>query len=491
MQLSNSAQKKVSNWLDVVRSDVLLPYQREYLTDTSPRILWRKSRQIGITWVNALKSSVERATDLVRYDHIFSSKDEDTAITWLGYCYTFCEQINFLLGEEVVPLSQWTKSRGIYANGASAVALSSNPKALRSNKGKVTLDEFDFHPDQREIYKAAEPCLSWVPGAPIELISSRDKTPGTVFEGMCRDCESGADTLTKYYRITLLDAVKQGLALKIWKHRIPEFPDAESLNAAYIAHRRSMCLSDEDFAQEYLCESPSTSALIVPDQYDKLVLRGPDGKPLPVPTTLKNGQAYGELYVGIDCGRVHDLTVVWVLEKGYDSNPKTPPHLRDVFRPVCVQWMRNMPFPAQLEVIRDIVSHPAICKGFIDMGSVGRALADAVQDETGTVIEAYAMTPSRMAKMAERLRAFVQQERIAQHPDEFVRKDVLSCRRDTVLSPSGSPRLVYQGSTATTHADFWWAQCLALEAACHGSTVTMETYSPDEIDGRSQAALPV
>jgi phage FluMu gp28-like protein len=497
MQLSSAAQQRIEQWSNLAFSHALLPYQRRYSTDSSRKILWKKSRRIGVTYANAFKSVVKRALrkpGLTPIDHLFSSKDEKSSAEWLGYCYSFSEQLNTLLGEELIPLSRWTSEVGYYANECRAITLSSNPKAFRSMQGDVTLDEFDFHEQQEEIYKSAQPCLMWFPDeASIELISSISKTPGTRFKNFIVEAEQGSKSWG-YYKITLADAVGEGLALKVWKKRIPEFRDRygdnwlAELNAAFIQSIREECATEEDFLQEYCCEAPNSSALITDAQYDALILKGPDGKPIPVPDTLLPGYAYGELYVGIDCGRIHDLTVVWVLERGYDPDPKTPPHLRDVFRPVCVKVLRNMPFPAQEEAIRPIVTHPAICKGYIDMGSVGRALADAVADETGSVIEPYAMTPTRMAIMAERLRSFVQQNRIAQHPDDFIRRDVLCVHRDCIYNAGGTPRLVYQGSTPVSHGDAFWAQSLALQAVSESTGIGLSTSREVEM-AQPQLAL--
>lgn len=489
MPLSNSAQNLVLNWEPL---KPLLPYQIRYSISTSRKVLWKKSRRIGVTYANAFKSVKKRMLrkkDLSPLDHLFSSKDEKSSAEWLGYCYSFAEQLNVLLGEEVVPLARWTTEIGYYANECRAITLSSNPKAFRSMQGDVTLDEFDFHEQQEEIYKSAQPCLMWFPDeACIELISSISKTPGTRFKNFIKEAEYG-DKAWDYYAITLADAVREGLALKVWKNRIPYFRTREELDAAFIQSIKDECATEEDYRQEYCCESPSSSALITESQYDALVLKGPDGRPLQVPDHLIPNQAYGELYVGVDCGRVHDLTVIEVLERGYDPNPATPPYLRDVLRPVCVKWLRNMPFPAQLEALRPIVMHPAISKGYIDMGSVGRALADAVADETGSVIEPYAMTMPRMAVMAERLRGFVQQSRIAQHPDPFVRKDVLCVHRDCIYNAGGTPRLVYQGSTATTHGDFFWAKALALQAFSEVTGIGISTNNALE-EAPPTLALP-
>src|ERR671915_185426 len=49
-----------------------------------------------------------------------------------------------------------------FENGARVVAGSSNPKFFRSKGGDADADEFAFHPQPRELYKAMQPAaLMW------------------------------------------------------------------------------------------------------------------------------------------------------------------------------------------------------------------------------------------------------------------------------------------------------------------------------------------
>lgn len=482
-KLSKAAKSEIQTDISKTLKSILLPYQQKYLLDRSRYILWEKSRRIGVTWVSALKSVLKRISRTEPIDHLYSSADMTAAVEWLGYCRTWSEHFNVLLGEEIVPLGTWTSEIGRYANGSRALILSSNAKMFRSKQGDVTLDEYAHHEQPGEIYKAAQPCMMWLADAQLEVISSHNG-PEHQFNRFCREAEQkGKKQRFAWYRVTLADAVKQGLAIKVWKDRINEFGSIDELNAAFIEDIRAGCATEEDYEQEYNCCPAKQSCLITPDQYDRLVLRDGDQQPKPIPEHLEYDRAYGELFVGIDCGRKDDFTVVWVWEKGLD--PRAPRHMADVFRPVCVKWFRNTPFPEQEQAIRGIVNHPAISKGYIDMGAVGRALADSVQDITGNVVEGFAMSRPRMGEMAERFRAFVQQNRCALHPEPIVRSDILSVRKmQTNTTSPGGGTWSYGGSTRLSHGDFFWAASLGLHAAaaCGSAgtgaiTTTMELMS--------------
>jgi phage FluMu gp28-like protein len=457
-QLSDSAKQKVQDELSQILGTVLLPTQKRYFLDQSRYLIWEKSRRVGVTWVSALRSVVRRMTRTKPLDHLFSSADLLAAQEWLGYCRFWSDIFNTLLGEEVIPLNDWTSEVGRFANGSRLLILSSSARSFRSKQGDVTLDEYAYHEQQDEIYKAAQPCIMRLPEAYMELISSHNG-PESQFNQICRAAERGENRFT-WYRHTLEDAVGEGLALKVWKSRIPEFESPEALNRAFIDDVKSGCATPEDYEQEYNCQPAKFSSLISPYDYQRCVL----GQ---VPDELNPDVRYGELYVGIDCGRAHDLTVVWVIERGFDE--KALPQFQDVYRTVCVKALRNLRFPEQEAMIRPIVTHGNIGKGYIDQGVVGRGFAEAMQDEMGSVMEPYAITAPRKAAMYERVRQFVQMQRVSLPDDPACRADLLCVRR----TQTKAGHISYEGNTPTSHGDYYCALALALEAANQSNKVSM------------------
>jgi phage FluMu gp28-like protein len=473
--LSESAQKKIDTNVSKVLADVLLPYQRRYLLDKNRYLIWEKSRRVGVTWCSALKSVLKRITREKPLDHLFSSKDLNSSQEWLGYCRFWSEIFNDWLGEEVVPLKTWTSEMGHFANGSRLIILSSNPRSFRSMQGDVTLDEYAHHDQQDEIYKAAQPCMLWLPEAQFEVISSHNG-PETQFNMLCRQAERKQNRFS-WYRKTLEDAVADGLALKVWRHRIiPDFggqvidgrmiltkENRSRLDGEFIEDIRSGCATDEDYEQEYNCQPAKFSTLISPYYYDRCVM----GQ---VEDELNPDRRYGDLYVGIDCGRSHDLTVVWVLEHGIDQ--KALPQFQDVYRTVCVLALRNMGFPEQEAMVRGIITHPHIGKGFIDQGVVGRGFAEACRDEVGSVVEPYAITAPRKATMYERVRQFVQMQRVSLPECPRVKQDLMCVRR----TQTRAGHIQYEGHTKDSHGDYFCALALALEAATMQNRASMASY---------------
>lgn len=228
----------------------------------------------------------------------------------------------------------------------------------------------------------------------------------------------------------------------------------KACNDAFIAAIRSSCLSDEDFQREYCCEPAKLAQLIGPEEYDRCILPPPYDV---VPDTLDGAVAWGELFVGGDCGRKRNRTAVAALQRGYDKLD------RACYRLVALKIIRDADFPTQYAAILPIISNEYIAKGFIDQGTQGRALADAVADKTGNRIEAFGMSAPRMGEMAELLRAFVQMQRISMPRDAAARRSVLCVRRKV---HQNGRTLTYGGETDDgDHGDTFWALALALYAA--------------------------
>jgi phage FluMu gp28-like protein len=185
-----------------------------------------------------------------------------------------------------------------------------------------------------------------------------------------------------------------------------------------------------------------------------------------VPETL-NGE-YRDCYVGIDVGRVNDLTDIWVIEQ-YENEKSTTNYDRFDYKTVCHFSLKNTDFPTQYQIIKPIIAHSSIRGGLIDEGGIGRALADALVAEFPNIMQPVSFTRPWKASAAERLSGYVSAKRISMPKDQFTRKQFLAMKR--TANESGT--LIYDGRTNSTHCDAFWSCALALQAAeqSQGATV--------------------
>ena len=152
-----------------------LPYQMRWLNDNSKVKIWEKSRRIGATYVQSyedVRDCVKKTVPAVW----FSSADESAAREYIDYCKIWANLFNVAakdLGEQVLDKEKDVKAYVIaFSNGTKIHALSSNPKGFRSKGGKVVLDEFAFHNNPAELWKAARPCITW--GYPLRILSTHN-----------------------------------------------------------------------------------------------------------------------------------------------------------------------------------------------------------------------------------------------------------------------------------------------------------------------------
>ncbi len=235
----------------------------------------------------------------------------------------------------------------------------------------------------------------------------------------------------------------------------PEYTPASiaACNAAFIKSIRDSCLSTEDWEREYLCVPAKLAQLITSEDYDNCVLPAPWNL---VPDKLDPATHYGDVYVGVDCGRSRNLTAAWAIQQGFNKQELT------CYRSAAIRTIRDADFPRQHAELLPIVAHRSVTRGYIDQGTQGRALADSVAAIEGRHIQPFGMSAPRMAEMAELLRAFVQMRRVSLPADPKVKQSVLCVRRK--LHPNGRT-LSYGGEVDGDHGDCFWALALALYAA--------------------------
>ncbi len=326
--------------------------------------------------------------------------------------------------------------------GVKVIGLPANPQTARGFSGDLFLDEFAMHADDREIWAAMFPTLLRGDG---ELdVASTPKGIKNTFARLRDNSEFGHST------VTLPDAVARGLDV-----------DVDQL-------RRSM--GDEQlFRQEFLCEFiDESTAFLTHAQISACEDLGLD-RNTPVSELAAEKE---DLFVGVDIGRRHDLTVVWVLARRGESL---------VTRSVIE--LRGETFRAQSERIAEVLSLRNVRKCCVDAGGLGMQLAETAQEDFGRhKVECVTFTASLKTELASRLRIAVEDRAIRIPADEAIRNDWHSLERR--VSPSG--RIVLDASRREGHhADRFWAAALAVYAAADDPGVAESmTIGPLKYDRR-------
>ena len=439
-------------WTYEQSDQLLFNYQKRILEDPARYILLEKSRRIGGTFIFAFKTILECIQN--DWNGWFSSNDYTNGLEFIRYVKEWAGVINAVLGTEYIDLSLATTEKVELPNGKRITTLSSSPAALRGKDGIIILDEVASRDDQQELMTAAQGCL--IQKGKLYLLSTHNG-PSTVFFNIAN--AAPANGWSKH-KVTLMDALDDGYAVRFAKH-YAHLGTKEAINEAFVKEIKQITLNDAQYRQEYLCEPLSLQSLVRPEDYDAVALWDVDDQ-------LDANHVYNPLHIGIDVGRTHDKTVVWIAEE-WENVKATNEWDRYDYKTVCVRTIHNMTIPEQWEIIAPILSHPSVSTMSIDQGTVGRSLADLVQEHY-PFAKLLTFTAPLKAKMAERINGFVQYKRLSMPKNRSeIREDILAMRRQ--VSKTGN--VIYDGSTKDSHCDHFWAAAMALESAMTASTVKM------------------
>ena len=158
------------------------------------------------------------------------------------------------------------------------------------------------------------------------------------------------------------------------------------------------------------------------------------------------------LFIGVDIGRTHDLTVIWVVEK-----------LGDVRATRAVICLEKTPFDQQESILYPLVSLSSVRRCCIDQSGIGRQFAERAAQRFGRYkVEGIQFTSAVKEELAYATRTAFEKKTVRIPADKFIRADLRSMRKEATAS--GNLRFTGE-RTANGHADRFWALALALHAA--------------------------
>jgi phage FluMu gp28-like protein len=441
----------MGNAKNIPADTLLLPYQKKWVEDFSRLKIAEKSRQIGWTWATAYGLVRRKAKVDARLDAWISSRDDIQARLFLEDCKGFANLLQTGaqdLGERVIDDDGHSAYVLAMANTTRIHSMSSNPDAQAGKRGDRVLDEFALHPDPRKLYGFAFPGITW--GGSLEVFSTHR---GSVifFNTLIREVkEKGNPKGFSLHTVTLQDALDQGFLCKL-QAKLPADDERQDMDeAAYFDFIRSGCPDEEMFAQEYMCQpSDDATAFIDYALLDACKMREPVSfSQSPVAEVKREG---ARLYLGVDIGRHHDLTVLWLCED-----------VGGVLVTRQVVTLRKTPFHVQTAVLYDFLELPGLVRCCIDKNGLGEQLSEGARNKFGYRVEQVALTGTSKERMAYPLRSRMEDRKFLVPDDRVVFADFRGIRKTTTAS--GNIR--FDGErTKDGHSDRFWAAALCVEAA--------------------------
>jgi phage FluMu gp28-like protein len=355
------------------------------------------------------------------------------------------------LGERAIDDKGNTATILQFANGLRAYSMSSNPDAQAGKRGDRVLDEFALHPDPRKLYSIAYPGITW--GGSMEIFSTHRGT-ANFFNDLINEVKhKGNPKGFSFHRVTLQDALDQGFLAKLQEKLPKDDPRQEMDEAGYFDFIRAGCADEETFLQEYMCVPGDDASaflsyeLIASCEYrpEEAWERGPGARG-------QGSEARGELYLGVDVGRKHDLTVIWVFER-----------LGDVLFTRAVIRLKGMPFSQQEQVLYEWLELPQVRRCCIDRTGLGMQFAERAQDRFGKYrVEGVTFSGQVKEDLAYPVRAHFEDKTVRIPGDPKIRSALRAIKKETTAS--GNVRFAAD-SGPDGHADEFWALALGCHAA--------------------------
>lgn len=422
-----------------------LPYQIKWINDPSRLKIWRKSRRIGATYGEAY-IKVRKCVQTPGHAVWHSSADESAAKEFIQYCQTWAKVFKkagelLSVQEEIVDEKEAIRALVLrFVNGARIVGLSSSPTAFRSKGGDVDLDEFDWHEDQRALYAAAKPCITW--GFDLTILSTYKSKSGLYhqfIEETEKAIREGRKPVFSLHTTTIFEAVEQGLLDKIYGR-----PTTLSEREAWIKVEKDSCGDEDIWLQEYCCTPVDESEAFL--TWD--MIRACEHAQAGVPKLSGNG----EFYVGMDIGRRRDLTVIWVLEK-----------IGDVLWTREVVRMKNASFASQDDELDRVYKQYKPRRMRIDQTGMGEKPVEDAQRKYGEyTVEGVVFTLALKQEIAYLVKRKIEDKLLRMPIDEDSRKAHHAVKK--ITTASGNIRFDAE-RTDKGHVDEFWAHGLAVSAA--------------------------
>ena len=417
---------------------IFYPYQKEVFEDSSQLKLTLKARQIGFSTEIACEGVMDSYETGVL--SIFVSAGERQSIELARKSKQWCQawlEVDCNLQTEKIKKDTITSLE--LDGGGRCMFFPSNPDTVRGFTGNVFLDEFAFHKQPEEIYKALF-STAVNNGHKFNIVSTPAGEVGKFYE-----LWTGDNDYSKH-KIDIYRAKREGYPIDI--DFIKRNMDADS------------------FAQEYECSFLAKSAVFIPrTMVNSCVSERCE--------TLIDRPPAGSIYVGIDIGRKRDLTVIMVLE-----------YLEDVGYHRERIELKNVSFDDQQEEIFRILDRyqGSVRSCCVDQNGIGMQIAETLEKKYPSIVEPITFTNESKKVMATDLKIDFENSNIRLPDDRVLINDITSVKKE--VGSTGIIRYTAE-HTEDGHADRFWSLALARHGRrglgpAYGVT-DIETVNPVDI----------
>lgn len=417
--------------------DLLLPYQRKWADDDSRFKIGLMARQVGKDFTSAeegIRDCYQHELNRDKTTWLVGAPSERQAMESLEKWKEWTEAYKLAI-EDVVEEREGDgkeallkSSTIIFPNGSRVIAVPGKPDTVRGFSANILLTEFAFFEDPDATWRAVLPSIT----NPLRggqkkcrLISTPNGV-GNKFHDLWRKNYNAANAKWSCHKVTITDAVAQGLPIDIDELR-------EALDDA------------EGWAIEYdPLDFLDTATVLLP--YDLIALCESQEATETIPFEYWTTASPFPVDLGIDFGRKKDLTVSWAAEAIAD--------MQITKEVLCLEKMST---PRQVEQLRPrITKARRVC---LDYTGPGIGMGDYLVEEFGEwnpdqhkygKIELITITNQIKLEMFSKLRMAFEKRAWRIPINRVIREDLHSMNRVV----TGAGNVTYRAPhTADGHAD--------------------------------------
>jgi phage FluMu gp28-like protein len=441
----------------------LTEYQKRWIADKSRFKLGLWSRQSGKSFASSLEAVLDCLERKTRWVFLSAGERQSKELCEAAAMHSRAagRAVEILEDGFKEGDTEYKKLEINFPNKSRIVALPANPMTARGHSANILLDEFAFHRDSRAIWRALFPTITR--GYKMRIVSTPQGRKNKFYELW------SADNRYSKYKITIYDAVEQGLELR----------DEEG-NPCTSEDLRVALGDEEAWAQEYECEFLDEASafltydliaecedqqlvaqpawveqlLAAAEESYKQYRREKAAREVPIdPSVFERVVFLGELYLGMDIGRKRDMSVIWLDQK-----------IGNILHTAAVIELKKAPFQLQKQVVFALLGRPELRRACIDETGIGMQLAEqAVERFGGYKVEAITFSAANKEVLADGLKRCFEDRGCRIPVAQHIRSSLHSVKRYTTAT--GHFRFDADRTEETGHADHFWAKALAVQAA--------------------------
>jgi phage FluMu gp28-like protein len=420
----------------------LFQYEKAFIAAQSRLKAWLKSRQIGGTTT----ATLDMVLHVIRtgQDWHTMSRSQRQAKSLLRKTARHIRAINRYndaAGEQPIVRESDIGTETIrFLNGGTITAVPCDPDTTVGETTNWLIDEFALFPNSEQTFAIIKPSI--MHGLRMSIIFTprgRDNMAFRLWDGRFSEHRGWS-----WHRTTLQDAIADGLVVY----------DAAGTPIDYqtFADAEILEIGEDMFGQEHCCVfsdellSLLSWKLVIACQSSKLDARK---------TTTQLRTLGHDLYVGVDIGRRHDMTVITALSRTGDE-----------YSVEYLQELRNTPFDAQEAIIQELLDTNCVAAMRIDEQGIGLPLADHFSMKYPLTAAGTPFTSPMKARIGGLVRSTMEAGQLWIPDDVELARDLVSVQK--TISATGAIQLSAP-RTHGSHADRFWSMGLALLAGSEAS----------------------